>query len=78
MRTAIDNKIINMKNEMLCEIISSLNIKNKRLIFKYLRENQEHYTSAFDCDTNLFLPIFGITVGEFALFGLFKQNKSTK
>jgi hypothetical protein len=59
---------INKKNKILSYIVQHLNLKEKRDIYKRLRKSQQTYTNIYDCDPNLLIPKFGITIGEFSLF----------
>lgn len=57
------------KYTVLAKVISSLSIRDRRQIFQICRQN----SAAFCCD--LFLPQFGFTVGEFAVWHTLGENR---
>lgn len=60
---AIYTKIIQLQNQ-----ISGLAVRNKRIIFKEMREEP-------DVDTSYFLPQFGFTIGQFCTFQVLNDTK---
>ena len=55
------------KYDILYEHISRLRVKDKRLIFSMMRTRP-------DITHDMFLPQYGFTIGEFAIFQILTEN----
>lgn len=57
-----DNSVERFASDHMTNVINyinSLRVRDKRVIFQIFRQNQ--------IDANMFLPLYGVTVGEFAV-----------
>jgi hypothetical protein len=55
------------KYQVMSRVVENLNVRHKRNIFQYMRDLE---LAGMQGDNHTFIPVYGITLGEFSMFQL--------